>query len=98
MNYILITILLLTDIITYMILIDVIISWVSVFLWAWIKIKFISDILEPIYKFIKKFIPTSFWPIEFAPVILIMVIWLIRWLVSAYDMEIIMTYKDLFKF
>lgn len=98
MNYILISILLLADVMFYLILIDVIFSWISVFVWRDIKIKFISNILDPIYDSIKKVIPTTFWPMEFVPIILIFAIWIIQWLIWAYDMEIILTYRDLLKF
>ncbi|MDD3793560.1 MAG: hypothetical protein PHI37_02015 [Candidatus Gracilibacteria bacterium] len=53
MNTILIAILLLTDIIKYIIIIDIILSWLILF-GLKTRPKFIADIIDPIYNSIKK--------------------------------------------
>ncbi len=54
----------------YIVVFDVILSWLSL---AWIRFRpqFIRDILDPIYSFIRKYIPTRFGAFDFTPIILI---------------------------
>ena len=63
-------IVILLDILTWFVIFDVIISWLMLF---WVKFRpaFISSILDPIYKWIKSVIPTTIWPFELTPIILI---------------------------
>lgn len=75
-----IAILIFLELIFYVIFIDVILSWLVLF-WVNFRPKFIADIIDPIYKFIKSIIPTSFWPIDFTPIIVILIIYFLRWLV-----------------
>ena len=58
--------------------IDIILSWLPL-IWLNFRPKFISDIMEPIYKIVKDKIPTTIWPIEFAPIIIYMIIIFIIW-------------------
>ena len=53
--------------------IDIILSWLSI-IGIHFRPKFLSDIMEPLYKFIKDKISTTIWPIEFAPVIIYIII------------------------
>jgi len=78
MTSIIFAIIIFLEIISYIIILDVILSWLTLF-WLKIRPKFISDILDPIYKNIKKIIPTSFWPVDFTPIIVIMAIIFIKW-------------------
>ncbi len=78
MNSIIFAIIIFLEIISYIIIFDVVLSWLTLF-WLKIRPKFISDILDPIYKNIKKIIPTSFWPVDFTPIIVIMAIVFIKW-------------------
>jgi len=57
----------------YILIIDIILSWLPI-LWINFRPKFFSDIMEPIYKKIKSIIPTSIWPIDFSPIIIIIII------------------------
>ena len=66
------------QIIYYIIILDVILSWLTLF-WLQIRPKFIADIIDPIYKNIKKIIPTSIWPVDFTPIVVIFTIIFIRW-------------------
>ena len=97
MNAIFITILLLTDIIIYLIFFDVILSWLSL-MWIKFRPKFLAEIVDPIYKSIKKVVPTIFWPFEFAPFMAILILWFIQQLIFAYDWELLLLYRDLLKF
>lgn len=58
--------------------IDIILSWLPL-LGLNFRPKFISDIMEPIYKIIKDKIPTTIWPIEFAPIIIYIIIIFFIW-------------------
>lgn len=68
------------ELIFYIVFIDVILSWLTLFRLNF-RPKFIADIIDPIYKFIKSLIPTSFWPLDFTPIILIMFIYFIKWII-----------------
>lgn len=59
--------------------IDIILSWLPL-LWINFRPKFISDIMEPMYSNIKKIIPTTIWPIEFAPIIIYIAIVFLIWI------------------
>jgi len=62
--------------------IDIILSWLPL-IWINFRPKFISDIMEPLYKKIKDIIPTTIWPIEFAPIIVyIIIIFFISFLIQ----------------
>lgn len=75
-----IAILIFLEILFYIIFIDVILSWLMLF-WVKFRPKIIADIIDPIYNFIKSIIPTSFWPLDFTPIIVIIIIYFLRWLV-----------------
>lgn len=75
---ILLTLIIFIEIITYIIIADVILSWLTL-LWLKFRPKFISDIIDPLYKNVKKIIPTSFWPLDFTPIVIILLLAFIRW-------------------
>lgn len=97
MTTILIAILLLADILKYIIIIDIILSWLTLF-WVNFRPKFIAQIIDPIYKKIKNFIPTTFWPLEFAPIILFIILSFIQALIYSYAPNLVWYYKDLLTF
>ena len=76
MNTILVAILLLTDMIKYIIFIDIILSWLAVF-WLRVRPKIVAEIIDPLYSKIKKIIPSTFWPIDFTPIIVLFVLMII---------------------
>ena len=78
MTTIVIWILIFLEILTYIIFVDIILSWLTL-VWVRFRPKFIADILDPFYNFIKNTIPTNIWPIEFSAFILILFIIFIRW-------------------
>ncbi len=53
------------------VILDILLSWVSL-VWIIIKIKFIEDILRPLYDFVRNNIPSTFWAFDFAPIIIIL--------------------------
>ncbi len=72
------TLLLFLNIIFYIIFIDVILSWLSL---VWIKRpRFIAETLDPIYNFIKKFLPTTFAGFDFVPIIVVLIIYYLQYL------------------
>lgn len=97
MNTILISILLLTDAIKYIIIFDIILSWVSL-LWINLRPKFISEIIDPIYNNIKRIIPTTFWPFDFTPIIVLLFLIFIRLFIFSYNPEIEEYYYEITNF
>ncbi len=73
MMTIILTILILFRIITYLIILDVILSWVSL-IWLNLRPKILSDIIDPIYNSIKKVIPTTIWPFDLTPIVVFILI------------------------
>ena len=61
------------EIISYIIIADVILSWLSL-VWLNIRPVFISSILDPIYKKVKNTIPTTIWPLDLTPIVVILII------------------------
>ena len=75
---ILVAIIIFLEIMSYVIIFDVILSWLNIF-WIKFRPKFISDIIDPLYRNIKKIVPTSIWPIDFTPIVLILLLLFIKW-------------------
>lgn len=75
---ILLIIIVFLNLITYIIIFDIIMSWLNL---AWINFrpKLISNIIDPLYKNVKKIFPTTLWPLEFTPIIVIISIMFIKW-------------------
>jgi len=91
MQTIIFWILILLEIIQWIVIIDIILSWLAIF-WLRIRPKFISDIIDPIYAFIKKNIPTNIWPFDFTPMIIFFVIIFIRALIIIIFPDVSSTY------
>ncbi len=92
MSIILLSLLIFLDILKWLIIASVIISWV------WIQVKFIDSILEPCYEFVEKYIPTKIWPISFTPVVLIFALAIIETLIFSFDPTIKQQYFQLINF
>ncbi len=73
MNFILLILILFLDLIKYIILLDVILSWLQL-LGIQFRPKFIQAITIPLYEIIRKYIPSSFSGIDFAPIIVYIII------------------------
>lgn len=72
-SFLILSIIMFLNLIKYLIILEVIISWLVIF-WIVIKIQFIQNITMPLYNYIKKILPTTFWMIDFTPIIVI--IWI----------------------
>lgn len=66
-----------TDIILYLIFFDIILSWLTLFWVSW-RPNFLDSIINPIYAFINKYIPTKFWMFRFDALIAIIIIYFIQ--------------------
>ena len=77
MNIIWLALIIFTDIIKYLIIFDIILSWLTLF---WLKYRpaFLISIIEPIYTTISKYIPTKFWMFRFEALIAILMIYFIQ--------------------
>ena len=78
MNVLILGIVLFLDIIYYLVIFDVILSWLAL---AGIRFrpKIIADILNPVYKWVKKTIPTTFGWLDFTPIVIILLIAFLKW-------------------
>ena len=61
----------------YLIIFDVILSWLNLF-WLRFRPKSLSDIIDPIYKTINKIVPTTFWMFRFDALIAILIIFFLQ--------------------
>jgi len=73
------TLFFLSEFILYLIIFDVILSWLTL-LWLNFRPKFLSDIIDPIYNFINKIIPTTIWSFRFDAFIAIILIYVFQFL------------------
>lgn len=71
----------LLDLIRYLIYIDMVLSFLTLF-WLNLRPQILRDLLDPIYLQIKKRINTIIWPFELAPLIVLFAIYTIKVLVS----------------
>lgn len=67
------------DILGLIIFIDVILSWLLIFQINF-RPKFIASIVDPIYSIIKNNISTTIWIMDFTPIIVIFLIYFLKWL------------------
>lgn len=80
MTTIILAIFILIQAIYYLIIFHIILSWVSL-LGIVIRIKFIDDILWPLYKFVRNIFPTRIGMFDFTPIILLFGLLFIRWVI-----------------
>lgn len=75
------------ELIFYIVVFDVILSWLSL---AWIRFrpKFMRDILDPMYAFVRKYIPSRFWMFDFTPIIIIFSTTFLKTLIIASSPEV----------
>lgn len=73
MTIILFSILIFLSLVQWMILIDVILSWLSL-IGVYFRPKFIQAITTPLYETVRRYIPSSFSGIDFAPIIVFIAI------------------------
>lgn len=80
MNTIILAIFILLDIFYYLIIFHIILSWLTLF-GLKVKIAFVDELINPIYKTIRKYIPTRIWPFDFTPIIILFAIIFLRWII-----------------
>jgi len=69
--------------IKYIIFADIILSWLQIF-WLKMRPQFLAGIIDPMYESIKKYIPTTIWPIDFTPIVILILISFILWFVEIF--------------
>lgn len=74
------TLIIFLEILQYLVFFDVILSWLTL-LGIQFRPKFLSDVLRPIYSFVKRYIPTSFGAFDFTPIVVIFGLMFLRGLV-----------------
>lgn len=72
----------LLQILVFFVFADVILSWVSLVFNKPIRPKFVADLLDPVYIFVKKHLPTTFGPFDFTPIILLIVLRILQTLIT----------------
>lgn len=65
------------EILSYIIIADIVLSWISL-VWLKFRPQFIADIIDPLYKNIKKIVTTNIWPFELAPILIMILLMLIK--------------------
>lgn len=75
------------DILWLLVFVDVILSWLSIFQIN-IRPKFLANIIDSIYEFIKKNISTTIGPLDFTPIIVIFLIYFLKKLLIIFFPEI----------
>lgn len=83
------------DLLYWLIIIDIILSWLNL-TWINFKIKFIESILNPIYERIRNTVSTTFWIFDLTPIILIIFIIFIKEIIRLNNPEIIIFYNNFF--
>ena len=84
------------EIISYIVIFDVITSWLRLF-WLKLRPKFIADIIDPLYKNVKKYLPTTIWMIDLTPIVIIFLIIFIKWLLYMIFPELQIEVSNLLK-
>jgi len=75
------------ELIFYIVVFDVILSWLRL---AGVNFrpKFMRDILDPMYLFVRKYIPSRFWAFDFTPIIIILASSFLKWIIIASSPEV----------
>lgn len=77
MTVIIFSILIFLELLWYVILFDVLLSWLSLFGISF-RPKWLADIIDPLYSFIRKYIPTRIGAFDFTPIILVFLLMFLR--------------------
>lgn len=86
-SIIILTIYLLLSVIYYIIILDIILSWLVLF-WLKIQLKFLKQIINPIYDFVWKTFPTKLWVFDLKPIIIIFIIIIMKSILLTIDPSI----------
>ena len=79
MTILLSTILIFLDLLTRLIIFDIVLSWMTL-LWFKLRPAFLASIIDPLYKTVKSILPTRIWVFDLTPIIIFILIFFIRWL------------------
>lgn len=84
---ILIALVIFLDILYYLVIFDVILSWLML---AWVRFRpfFMKSILDPIYFYVKKYIPTRIGAFELTPIIVILGVLFLQWIIIMSSPEV----------
>lgn len=66
------------SILRWIVIFDVILSWSALFGFR-IRIPFVRSLLDPLYRFIRAHFPVSFSGLDFAPIVLLLGIFVAEW-------------------
>lgn len=80
------------DLIKYLVFADVILSWIRLIWFQW-RPEFLSSIIDPLYKNVKNILPTSIWPIDFTPIVILLIIIFLTWLVELFFPNSLLQYN-----
>lgn len=86
------TIYIFLDIIKYLIFADVILSWLQL-LWLKWRPDFLKSVIDPLYSSVKKYIPTSIWPLDLTPIVILFIIIFITGLIELFNPGTLLQYN-----
>lgn len=75
------------DILSLLVFVDVILSWLMIF-WLNLRPQFLASIIDPMYNYVKSIISTTIWPMDFTPIIVIFWIYFLKILLIWFFPEI----------
>ncbi len=96
MTTIFIALIIFLNILEYFVIFDVILSWLAIF-WINFRPKFIASVMDPIYSKIKSILPTTIWPLDLTPIIVIFAIIFLKSLIFVFFPEISSIINNLYK-
>lgn len=73
-------------ILQYLIILDIILSWLLL-VQIEIRPQFLANILDPLYLLIRNKIPTTLWPIDFTAIIIIIVLSFLVWFITSFSTQ-----------
>jgi len=94
MIQIILAILLFLNLLLYLVFFDVILSWLTI-VWLNFRPKFLADIIDPIYNNIKKILPTTIWPLDLTPIVLVFIIFFTTSLLLSFFPEVVPIFNNL---
>jgi len=93
MNTLALASVILIELLYWFVIFDVILSWLAL---AWIKRPlFVWSVIDPIYKIVKNYIPTTIWPFELTPIIVIILFMFIKWTIVIIFPEVWLQIKEI---
>jgi len=86
----------LLEILEYLVFLDVILSWLTLFGLKF-RPKFLVSILGPLYRIVKQYIPTRFGAFDFTPIIILLLLWFMKGLIVINFPEVQQTINSLIR-